>query len=100
MQGTKPNVNQVCSLVINMVESLHYEIYDKDPTKMWQDAKLKSKRNLLSLHLPTMNKQEVEINNDNVTKKIPLKKFPLIKFKSIMSWGRDPKLRKINPIKT
>jgi hypothetical protein len=47
-----------------------------------------------------MNKQEVEINNDNVTKKIPLKKFPLIKFKSIMSWGRDPKLRKINPIKT
>ncbi len=34
MQGTKPNVNQVCSLVINMVESLHYEIYDKDPTKM------------------------------------------------------------------
>ncbi len=34
MQGTKPNVNQVCSLVINMVESLHYEIHEKNPTKM------------------------------------------------------------------
>jgi hypothetical protein len=40
MQGTKPNVNQVCNLVINMVEWLHYEIREKDPTKMWQDAKL------------------------------------------------------------
>jgi hypothetical protein len=67
-----------------MVESLHYEIHEKDPTKMCQDEKLKSKRNLLSLHLSTLNKQEVEINNDNVTKKIPFEKFPLIKFKSIL----------------
>ncbi len=88
MQGTKPNVNQVCSLVINMVESLHYEIHEKNPTKMWQDAKLKSKRNLSSLHLSTMNKQ-VEINNDIVTKKIPFEKFPLIKFKSILGLGEE-----------
>lgn len=89
MQRTKPNVNQVCNLIINMVESLHYEIHEKDPRKMWEDKKLKSKRNLLSLHLSTMNKWEVEINNDNVTKKVPFEKFPLIKFKSILGLGEE-----------
>jgi hypothetical protein len=68
---------------------------------MRQDAKLKSKRNLLSLHLSTMNKQEIEINNDNVTKRIPFEKFPLIKFKSVFGLGEEIlSLRKRNPIKT